>query len=93
MSNWNFFSRDNAIGRETDHLPASRADIRVSVEQCLYRLTPPSFAFIPRTQRNMLLFVHANQFNIIALKHCVKNAIGLDVSYNNIINITHHFIF
>jgi len=93
MITWKFFSRDNAIGRGTDHLPASRAEIRVSVEQCLYRLTTPSFAFIPSTQRNMLLFVHTNQVNIITIKHCVKNAIGLDASYNNVRNITHHFIF
>ena len=93
MSNWNFSIRSNATGREADHLPASRAEIGVSVEQCLYRLTPPSFAFIPRTQGIMLLFVHTNQVNIIILKHCVKNGIGLDASYFNIRNITHHFIF
>jgi len=93
MSTWRYFPPDNATGRGADHLPAPRAEIRVSVEQCLYRLTPPSCAFIPRTQRNMLLFVHTNQVNIITLIHCVKNAIGLDTSYNNIRNITHEFIF
>jgi hypothetical protein len=95
MSTWSFIPRDNEIGREADHLPAPRAKIRVSVEQCLYPFTPPSYAFITRTQRNMLLSVHTNQVNIITLKHCMKNVIGLDASYSNIRNthITYHFIF
>jgi hypothetical protein len=93
MSTWRYFPRDNATERGADHLPAPRAEIRVSVEQCLYGLNHPSYAFIPRTQRNILLFVHTKQVNIIALIHCVKNKKDLDASYINIRNITYEFIF
>jgi hypothetical protein len=93
MSTWSFLPRDNATGPEAEHLPAPRAEIRVSAEQCLYRLNPPSYIFIPRIQRNMLLYVHTNQVNITTLKHFAKNVIGLVASYNNIRNITNHLYF